>query len=63
MKYHFKIHKEKNLYWAECIELKGCVTQGKTLVELKKNMAEALNLYIEEPENSKMFLTANGRGN
>lgn len=53
MKYHFKIHKERNGYWAECLELDGCVTQAKSLKELYKNMEEALNLYIEEPEDSK----------
>lgn len=53
MKYHFKVHKEGTGFWAECIELSGCITQGDTKEELRKNMEEALNLYIEEPENSK----------
>lgn len=53
MKYHFKIHKEKRGYWAECLELEGCVTQGDNLKKLHENMKEALNIYIEEPENSK----------
>jgi len=53
MKYHFKIHKEKKGYWAECLELDGCVTQGDTLKELSENMQEALILYIEEPKDSK----------
>lgn len=53
MIYHFKIHKEKDGFWAECIELPGCVTQGDTPKELQKNMQEALNLYIEEPRNSE----------
>ena len=52
MKYHFKIHKEGKFYWAQCIELEGCITQGKTLRELNDNMQEALNLYIQEPEDS-----------
>lgn len=52
MYYHFKIHKEKDGYWAECIELKGCVTQGNSFKELEKNMEEALNLYLDEPDNS-----------
>lgn len=67
MKYHFKIHKEKNAYWAEGIELKGCVTQGETLEELRTNMAEALNLYLDEPEDSKIIFplpkkSVKGRG-
>jgi antitoxin HicB len=53
MKYHFKIHKEGNGYWAQCIELEGCITEGDSLEELHHNMQEALNLYVEEPENSK----------
>lgn len=53
MKYHFKIHKEDGGYWAECLELPGCVTQADTMGQLQFNMKEALNLYIEEPESSK----------
>ncbi len=53
MKYHFKYKKEGATYWARCVELRGCYTQGKTLQELKENMHEALNLYLDEPANSK----------
>ena len=53
MKYHFKIHKEGKGFWAECIELLGCLTQADSIEELRENMQEALNLYIEEPKNSK----------
>ena len=53
MKYHFKIHKEKDGYWAECVELEGCFTQARTIKELRINMEEALNLYLDEPVNSK----------
>ena len=55
MFYHFKIHKESNGYWAECIELDGCITQGDTLKELEYNMFEALNLYLDEPSDSKVI--------
>src|SRR4030067_1414317 len=54
MFYHFKIHKEPNGYWAESIELKGCVTQADSLEQLYLNMEEALNLYLNEPENAKV---------
>ena len=50
MRYHFKVHKEKEGFWAECIELPGCVTQADTKEELGFNMHEALNLYLEEVE-------------
>lgn len=53
MKYHFKIHREGQGYWAQCIELIGCITQAHSMEELQKNMEEALNLYVDEPENSK----------
>lgn len=52
MKYHFKIRKEKKGYSAQCVELKGCVTEGDSMDELRKNMEESLNLYIQEPEDS-----------
>ncbi|MBL6991907.1 MAG: type II toxin-antitoxin system HicB family antitoxin [Bacteriovoracaceae bacterium] len=54
MKYHFKIHKEKDGFWAECLELKGCSTQADSKDELYKNMQESLNLYLDEPEDSKI---------
>lgn len=53
MKYHFKVHKEEIGYFAQCIELPGCITEGDTFEELQENMQDALNLYIEEPETSK----------
>lgn len=53
MKYHFKIREEKKGFSARCIELEGCLTQGDTLKELYVNMREALNLYVQEPEDSK----------
>lgn len=56
MKYHFKVHKEKKGFWAQCIELEGCITQADSMDELQKNMQEALNLYIEEPADSKELI-------
>ncbi len=52
MKYHFKVHKKGNGFWAECLELEGCFTQADSMKELSEMMQEALNLYISEPENS-----------
>src|SRR5579859_4372106 len=57
MIYHFKIHKEKGGFWAQCIELPGCATQGDSMKELKANMQDALNLYIEEPSDSRELAT------
>lgn len=53
MRYHFKVKKEKKGYSAVCVELRGCVTQGESKEELHANMEEALNLYLDEPADSK----------
>ena len=55
MKYNFKIHKETKGYWAECLELPGCVSEGDNLEDLKANLHEALNLYLDEPMDSKVL--------
>jgi antitoxin HicB len=55
MIYHFKTYKEKDGFWAECIELKGCNAQGDTLKELRINMEGSLNLFLSEPEDSKFL--------
>lgn len=55
MKYHFKIHKEGSGFWAECIELKGCSSQAKSKKKLEENLKEALNLFLSEPESSKII--------
>jgi antitoxin HicB len=57
MVYHFKIHQEKSVFWAECIELKGCVTQADTMEDLQSNMEEALNLYLDEPPSSNIIFS------
>lgn len=57
MLYHFKVHKEKGSFWAQCLELSGCVTQGDTMEELQENMQEALNLYVSEPSDSEELAT------
>ncbi len=54
MKYHFRVHKEKRGYWGECVELDGCRSQGDTGEELKKNLKEALDLFLDEPEESRL---------
>ncbi len=54
MKYHFKIHKEKKGYWGDCVELEGCRSQGETIEELKANLKESLDLYLDEPEESQI---------
>jgi antitoxin HicB len=55
MRYHFKVHKEGSGFWAECIELKGCVSQASSRKKLEANLKEALNLFLSEPESSKII--------
>jgi len=41
------IHKEDDLYVAECVEV-GTVSQGYTVEEAVANLKEATELYLEE---------------
>ena len=41
------LHKEGDLYVAECIEV-GTVSQGHTVEEALDNLKEATELYLEE---------------
>lgn len=41
------IHKEEDMYIAECPEV-GTVSQGKTVEEAVANLKEATELYLEE---------------
>lgn len=57
MVYHFKVHEEENGYWAECLELPGCATEADSFDELRANAEEALNLYLEQPEESSVMIS------
>ncbi len=53
------IHKEEDMYIAECPEV-GTVSQGKTVDEALDNLKEATELYLSEfkpKSKSKSFLT------
>ena len=53
------IHKEENLYVAECPEV-GTVSQGYTIEEALANLKEATELYLEEfplPDATKPLMT------
>lgn len=41
------IEKDADGYYAYCPELKGCQTQGDSLEEVKSNIQEAVELYLE----------------
>ena len=44
------IEKDENGYFAFVPELKGCVSQGDTFEEIKSNIKEAIEIYIESME-------------
>jgi predicted RNase H-like HicB family nuclease len=53
------IHKEDNLYVAQCPEV-GTISQGETIEEAIANLKEATELYLEEfpvPEIDRSILT------
>ena len=40
------IEPDEDVYTAYCPELPGCVTNGKSIEEAKKNIKEAIELYL-----------------
>jgi predicted RNase H-like HicB family nuclease/DNA-binding XRE family transcriptional regulator len=62
MKYNFRVYDENTILWAECAELPGCNTQGKNLEELKQNAFDALNLYLDEPQESNLIFPLPKKG-
>jgi len=53
------VHKEENLYVAECPEV-GTASQGETTEEAVNNLREATELYLEEfpvKQTFRSFLT------
>ena len=48
--YRFKVYEEAGGFWAECIELRGCITQGDSKEELIENIDDALETYLREPD-------------
>lgn len=53
--YEILVHEsEEGGYWAECPALEGCYSQGETLDELKSNIKEAIELYIDELKSRKV---------
>lgn len=41
---------EEGGYWAEVLELPGCVSQGETREELRKNIREAIEAVSQDDE-------------
>ncbi|WP_107667936.1 type II toxin-antitoxin system HicB family antitoxin [Cyanothece sp. BG0011] len=40
------IEKDEDGYYAYCPQLEGCQSQGDTIEEVKKNIQEAIELYL-----------------
>jgi len=51
--------REGKWFVARCAEL-GVVSQGKTVLEAKKNIKEAVELYLEDNPKSKKQLSSGG---
>jgi predicted RNase H-like HicB family nuclease len=48
MKIRAIVHKAtEGGYWAEVPSLPGCVTQGETMREIRANLKEAIELWLE----------------
>jgi predicted RNase H-like HicB family nuclease len=48
--------KEKRWYVARCVEL-GVVSQGKTIDEAKKNIRQAVELFLEDQPSNTIYLS------
>ena len=42
------IEQNKNGFVAECLDLQGCYTQGKTYEEVVKNIRDAIKLHVAD---------------
>ena len=42
------IEHDKRGFVAECLDLQGCYTQGKTYEEVVKNIKDAIKLHLED---------------
>ena len=63
MKLRVVIEPDKDVFIAYCPELPGCVTYGKTEKEARKNIKEAIELYLRPsskklPVNAKVYQVA-----
>ncbi len=63
MKLRIVVESDEDVFMAYCPELPGCVTYGKTEKEARKNIAEAVELYLRPslkklPSNAKTYQIA-----
>lgn len=51
MKFKVVVHEaEEGGYWANVPALPGCVSEGDTLEEMLANIREAIECYLDEPD-------------
>jgi predicted RNase H-like HicB family nuclease len=51
--FHVIIEKDKNGYFARCLDLEGCFAQGQTHEETETNMVDAIKLHLEDMGNEE----------
>ncbi|MGH3786531.1 MAG: type II toxin-antitoxin system HicB family antitoxin [Pseudonocardiaceae bacterium] len=51
------VHQEEDWYVAQCLEV-DVASQGQTISEALSNLAEAVELYLEEVDDSQQYVTA-----
>jgi len=62
MRYKVIVHEaEEGGYWAQVPSLPGCVSQGETLEEVKDNIKEAIEVYLESQEKDVSSLNKTDR--
>lgn len=54
VKYHFSYKIDEDGIWGNCCEVPDLYAQGNSVDDFKKNCEEALNLMLEEPEDSQI---------
>ncbi len=47
---------DDEVYWASVRELPGCITQATSLPELRRNLDDAISLYLEPIEDPAPYL-------
>ena len=55
--YTIVVHKEDDIFWGECPELKGCFAQAKTVEQLKDLMIKSIYLYYNDNPEFKDRIT------
>lgn len=55
------IEQDKNGFVAECLDLQGCYTEGKTYEEVVKNIKDAIKLHVADRLSKKEKLVKSER--